>query len=61
MLGGMGAGWERTGQRGGRAGREAMPPITIIFHHPNYIVECASAVACAQPVLLLGKERGTET
>lgn len=23
-------------------GREAMPPITIIFHHPNYIVECVS-------------------
>lgn len=42
-------------------GREAMPPITIIFHHPNYIVECVSAVACAHPVLLLGKERGRET
>lgn len=52
--------WERTGQWGG-GGREAMPPITIIFHHPNYIVECASAVACARPVLLLGKEHSTET
>lgn len=61
MLGGVGAGWERTRQRGGVSRREAMPPITIIFHHPNYIVECASAVACAHPVLLLGKERGTET
>lgn len=46
---------------GGVRGREAMPPITIIFHHPNYIVECVSAVACAHPVLLLGKERGRET
>lgn len=45
----------------GMRGREAMPPITIIFHHPNYIVECVSAVACAHPVLLLGKERGRET
>lgn len=45
----------------GMRGREAMPPITIIFHHPNYIVECISAVACAHPVLLLGKERGRET
>lgn len=50
-----------SGEGGGGGGREAMPPITIIFHHPNYIVECASAVACAHPVLLLGREHGTET
>ena len=50
------------GQRGGEVGgRQAMPPITIIFHHPNYIAECVSVVACAHPVLLLGKERGRET
>lgn len=66
--GGGGAGAGRSGcsgkgqgSAGGGSGREAMPPITIIFHHPNYIVECASAVACARPVLLLGKEHGTET
>lgn len=65
--GGGGAGAGRSGCSGkgqgsaGGSGREAMPPITIIFHHPNYIVECASAVACARPVLLLGKEHGTET
>lgn len=59
--------WEEWAQAGrgqgtrGVSSREAMPPITIIFHHPNYIVECASVVACAHPVLLLGKERGTET
>lgn len=47
---------------GGSRGREAMPPITIIFHHPNYIVECVSAAACAHPaLLLLGKDRGRET
>ncbi len=61
MLGGEGAGLGARGGEGGMRGREAMPPITIIFHHPNYIVECVSAVACAHPVLLLGKERGRET
>lgn len=72
LLVGAGSGGEGAGRSGRRLGedkaarggvsrREAMPPITIIFHHPNYIVECASAVACAHPVLLLGKERGTET
>lgn len=65
--GGGGEGAGRSGRRlvedraAGESRREAMPPITIIFHHPNYIVECASAVTCAHPVLLLGKERGTET
>lgn len=54
-------GKDRACGEGAGSGREAMPPITIIFHHPNYIVECASAVACARPVLLLGKEHGTET
>ena len=58
--------WAGGGAQGGKGvggvrGREAMPPITIIFHHPNYIVECVSAVACAHPVLLLGNERGRET
>lgn len=71
LLVGAGTGGEGAGRRGwwggehraarGMRGREAMPPITIIFHHPNYIVECVSAVACAHPVLLLGKERGRET
>lgn len=71
LLVGAGSGGEGAGRSGRRlgedraargvSGREAMPPITIIFHHPNYIVECASAVACAHPVLLLGKEHGTET
>lgn len=63
VLGGAGVGWGAQGGEGGVGlrGREAMPPITIIFHHPNYIVECVSAVACAHPVLLLGKERGRET
>lgn len=66
MLGAVGAGWERTGgQRGvgvgGEREREAMPPITIIFHRPNYVVQLASAVACERPGLLLGRERGTET
>lgn len=51
-----------SGGGGGSRGREAMPPITIIFHHPNYIVECVSAAACAHPaLLLLGKDRGRET
>ncbi|KAJ4939852.1 hypothetical protein JOQ06_029288, partial [Pogonophryne albipinna] len=53
VLGGAGVGWERRAA-GWRRGREAMPPITIIFHHPNYIVECVSAVACAHPALVLG-------
>ena len=57
VSGRAGEGW---GAQGGK-GWGAMPPITIIFHHPNYIVECVSAVACAHPVLLLGKERSTET
>lgn len=71
LLVGAGTGGEGAGRIGwwgvehraarGMRGREAMPPITIIFHHPNYIVECVSAVACAHPVLLLGKERGRET
>jgi len=61
---GVGRKRARAGER--RAARwmrasEAMPPITIIFHHPNYIAECVSAVACAHPVLLLGKERGRGT
>lgn len=60
-LGGEGADWGAQGGKEGGRGREAMPPITIIFHHPNYIVECISALACAHPVLLLGKERGRET
>lgn len=60
-VGRSGCGLGSTGRQRGMRGREAMPPITIIFHHPNYIVECVSAVACAQPVLLLGKERGRET
>lgn len=67
--GGGGEGAGRSGRRLGEdraargwvSGIEAMPPITIIFHHPNYIVECTSAAACVHPVLLLGKERGTET
>lgn len=59
---GLGGGGAQGGKGvGGVRGREAMPPITIIFHHPNYIVECVSAVACAHPVLLLGKECGRET
>lgn len=62
MSGGEGAGWGTQGSEGGEVGgRQAMPPITIIFHHPNYIAECVSVVACAHPVLLLGKERGRET
>lgn len=71
LLVGAGSGGEDVGRRGcglgehravrGMRGSESMPPITIIFHHPNYIVECVSAVACAHPVLLLGKERGRET
>ena len=54
---GRGVTWgrEREREREREGEREAMPPITIIFHHPNYIVECVSAVACAHPVLLLGK------
>lgn len=58
---GEGEGWGSAGQQKGVRGREALPPITIIFHHPNYIVECIPAVACAHPVPLLGKERSTET
>lgn len=42
-MGGEAQGNERRGRES--AGREAMPPITIIFHHPNYIVECAAAAA----------------
>lgn len=68
LLVGAGGGGEGAGRsgcsgkgQGSGGGGEAMPPITIIFHHPNYIVECASAVACARPVLLLGKEHSTET
>lgn len=61
MSGGEGEGLGSTGQQKGVRGREAMPPITIIFHHPNYIVECISAVACAHPVPMLGKERSAET
>lgn len=61
VLGGEGGGLGEHRAARGMRGREAMPPITIIFHHPNYIVECVSAVACAHPVLLLGKERGRET
>lgn len=62
MLGEKGwwAGEHRPTSVGGGWG--AMPPITIIFHHPNYIVECVSAAACAHPaLLLLGKDRGRET
>lgn len=33
-----------------------MPPITIIFHHPNYIVERISAVAYTPRSKLLGKK-----
>lgn len=61
VLGGEGVSWGEHRAARGMRGREAMPPITIIFHHPNYIVECVSAVACAHPVLLLSKEGGTET
>lgn len=52
---------QKLGSKRGVRGRDAMPPITIIFHHPNYIVECVSAVACAHPAPLLGKEQSIET
>lgn len=71
LLVGAGSGGDGAGRRGWWAGgaqgsegderERGNAPITIIFHHPNYIVECVSAVACAHPVLLLGKERGRET
>lgn len=41
----------------GGGGERINAPITIIFHHPNYIVECVSAAARAHPVLLLGRVR----
>lgn len=48
LVGGGGVGRSERGlgstgrEKGGKREREAMPPITIIFHHPNYIVECVS-------------------